>query len=219
MGRMRARHLPLLLPLLTLSGCCSMARLFCGPDRTEWVPIDYSSPEAAVRTLLEALRRDDAQRVYESLSNGYRERLNLDLATAQLAWPRFTAANPGLHVAGYAAVPPARRTAPDRAVVTLDVEGHTAEVALVRSTVQRVRYRRPPKRDGSERERGIWGDIVRDLPAALTITSADEASTLTLAPVPFPHQGVDELTADQIEAITLEQVWKVDDVRGLEPAR
>ena len=127
----------LLLLLLPLHGCCSMARLFCGPDRTKWVPVDHASPEAAVRTLLEALRRDDPEMVYLSLSTAYQQRLHLDHATAQLAWARFTEANPGLHVAGYAKVPAAVRHGADRASMSLSIEGHELRVHLVRSTVQR----------------------------------------------------------------------------------
>lgn len=56
--------------LLPLSGCCSLSRLFCGPDKSPWVPIDYSTPEATVRVLLEAIRRDEPSVVYESLAGG-----------------------------------------------------------------------------------------------------------------------------------------------------
>ena len=30
--------------LLAASGCCSLARLFCGPDTSAWLPIDYATP-------------------------------------------------------------------------------------------------------------------------------------------------------------------------------
>ena len=88
MPAMRPRLLALALlaaPIATSSGCCTMARLFCGPDRTPWISIDFRSPEHTTRTLLEALRRDDAEVVYACLSDAYRRRLRVDQMSIQLA--------------------------------------------------------------------------------------------------------------------------------------
>ena len=86
--------------LLPTGGCCSFARFFCGPDKTPWVSVEFDAPESAVRTFLEALRRDDPDVLYLSLSDGYRQRLGIDLMAVNVAWERFREQNPGLHVAG-----------------------------------------------------------------------------------------------------------------------
>jgi hypothetical protein len=135
--------LALSLALLPASGCCSLARLFCGPDKTDWVPIDFTTPEGAVRTLLEALRRDDPDVVYRCLSHGYRKQHGIDSAVAQILWPKIREQAPGLHVAGYATVPDARRLGPDRARVDLDIEGRALVVELVRQRATQVRWQRP----------------------------------------------------------------------------
>src|SRR5262245_30454488 len=85
--------------LLPLSGCCTFARFFCGPDTTPWVSVRFETPRLAVQTLLEALRRDDPQIVYVSLSQRYLKELKVDLLTWDVAWPRIRDENAGLHVA------------------------------------------------------------------------------------------------------------------------
>ncbi len=132
----------LLLLVLPAGGCCSMARLFCGPDKTPWVPIDFSTPEKSVRTLLEALRRDDPERVYECLSHRYRDELKIDNGLTQLAWPKIREQNPGLHVAGYAEVPAATRIDADRARIELNVEGYPLVLELVRQRSWQVQWQR-----------------------------------------------------------------------------
>jgi hypothetical protein len=134
------------------SGCCSLARLFCGPDTSPWISVDYTTPERSVRTLLEALRRDDPQVVYDCLSNRYRDELQIDSGTTQLAWPKLREQNPGLHVAGYAEVPASTRLADDHARITLDIEGHALVVDLVRQRSWQVHWQRaggPPFAKGA----------------------------------------------------------------------
>ena len=121
-----------------------MARFFCGPDRTPWISIDFTTPEATVRTMLEALRRDEPEALYRCLASDYARSLGIDDWTMQLGWSKIVAANPGLHVAGYAQVPPARRLSADTAEVMVEVEGHTMHVRLRRSSQWRLRYERPP---------------------------------------------------------------------------
>ena len=54
-----------LLPLLGTGSCCWMARVFCGPDTSPWVPISYETSRATLATFLEAVRREntDGERV------------------------------------------------------------------------------------------------------------------------------------------------------------
>jgi hypothetical protein len=224
---MRPWAIPPSIPLLAVlvlpcAGCCSLARLFCGPDRTEWVSIDHSTPEKAVRTLLEALRRDDPQRVYDSLSSAHRQRLGLDSLTTLLAWERVREEHPYLHVAGYAEVPPARLLGPDSARVELSVEGQPVVIDLVRTLQWTVRYRRPavdpndsarflPDRWGSSAERG---DYVARAENLLTVEPdpTEQKSTLRIRPLVFEHPGLDEVPANTILLAGAVQEWKVDQI-------
>lgn len=202
---------------LPLGGCCSFARFFCGPDRSPWVSVDHSSPESTVRTFLEALRRDDPDVVYDCLSDEYRDRLGIDKMVVQAAWDRFRAANPGLHVAGYAEVPAAQRTSPDRAVVTLDVEGIPFGVQLVRLDRWVVRYERPQE---PGKQPFPPGRFVQALPSfAGHVRSEASAkldhSTLTLSPLVVRHDGIDELGIDAIDSVGLERTWRIADLQDL----
>lgn len=193
--------------VLPAPGCCSLARLFCGPDRSPWVSIDYRTPELAARTLLEALRRDEPEVVYASLSHAYRDRLGLDQATTVLAWERVRASNPGLHVAGYAEVPPATALAPDRARVALRIEGRRVDLDLVRQRKWEVRWRRP---SGTLAEPG--GNLP-SFAAWVTIEEGERARTATLRLQPFTFAvGADLPDAAAIEFAGLVAEWKVDDI-------
>lgn len=190
---------------LPLGGCCALARGLCGPDKTPWISVDFQSPEAAARTFLEALRRDDPEVVYACLARDCRAELGIDGVAAQLAWPQVRAQYPYLHVAGYAAVPPATRLGPDAARVRIAVEGAAVEVDLVRQTKWEVRYRRA---DGTLYEPGA---AVADLGAIADLAPAadEERSTLTLRPLVVRHDGLDALPADGIEFAGIVREWRI----------
>src|SRR5688572_13889449 len=102
--------------VLPLSGCCSLARFFCGPDTTPWVSVRFETPRLAVMTLLEALRRDDPEIVYVSFSQRYQRHHAIDVTTFKILWPRIREENQGLlFLAGYAQVPEPSRLGPDHA--------------------------------------------------------------------------------------------------------
>ena len=212
-----------ILLLLPLSGCCTLARFFCGPDTTPWVSVRFETPRLAVMTLLEALRRDDPEIVCLSFSQEYRKRLKMDVLTVGLVWPRVREENPGLHVAGYAEVPEPTRIGADRAHVTIDVAGHQVEIELVRECWWELRYVRP---DGTP---GEPGEIVSSFDGLARIEPVDDRdhdrSRLVLRPLPFDHEGLpnsrDEsghliasgVTLDALEYVALTKKWKIDDVR------
>ncbi len=218
---MRPSSIPLLLTLAwPASGCCSFARFFCGPDKSPWVSVDYATPEAAVRTLLEALRRDEPEIVYRSLSPACRQRLGLTQSTLLVGWPQFRAQNPGLHVAGYAEVPQAQRLGPDAARLELSIEGRTLVVDLVRTLQWTVQYRLPaidsndpqrfdPHRFGSLFSPGQYVVSPADL-VAVEPDAMAQKSTLRLRPLVFLHDGLDEVPVDAIETAGLHREWKID---------
>lgn len=200
---------PSLLALLVLAvpqaGCCSLARLFCGPDRTPWVPVSFETPEHTVRTLLEALRRDDPEVLYQCLSQEYCRQKGLDSVAVTVAWQQIRQENPGLHVAGYATVPAATRLDDDHAVVRLDVEGQPLEVGLVRENRWRVRYRRE---DGTAGDQGARVDAFTGLLELLPLDGADK-SKLVARPVTVPHFGSEQLPLARLELFAFERLWKV----------
>jgi hypothetical protein len=190
---------------LPLGGCCALARGLCGPDKTPWVSVDFSAPETAARTFLEALRRDDHEVVYACLAHDCRKELGIDGVAAALAWPQVRAQHPYLHVAGYADVPPAQRLAPDRARVRIDVAGSSFELELARQTKWEVRYRRD---DGSLYEPG---GAIADLAQTVALTPAtdDEKSTLDVQPLVFRHDGLDAVPLDAVEFAGVVRQWKI----------
>ncbi|MFY9344053.1 MAG: hypothetical protein WAT39_16305 [Planctomycetota bacterium] len=198
--------------LLPAAGCCSLARLFCGPDRSPWISVDYRTPEATVRTLLEALRRDQPEVLYECLSDAYRRKLEIDEITFQLVYPKLREQNPGLHVAGYAEVPAAERLGPDRALVRLQIEGQPFEVTLRRERRQGLRW---------TRANGTPAEPSRALPTftgAATIAVDPDADTtqVTLAPFVLPGAPAEPPAPDELEFAGLETKWRVDLLRQLQ---
>lgn len=193
--------------LLPLPGCCSLARLFCGPDRSEWVQIDHSTPAKTVRTLLEAIRRDEPEIVYDALASEFKESMKLDRDIARLAWQRIKEQTPGIHLAGYAEIPEPVPTADLGATVVLDVEGKALRIDLVRESVWEIEY---TKDDGSRgdaaRRQASWNTVVTLEPIA---DSDPDSSRLTIGPVVFPHEGQGAVPLEQIHRVELVRRWKV----------
>ncbi len=214
MPPMRVSSLSLLvLVLLPLSGCCSLSRFFCGPDRTPWVSVRYETPQLAVKTLLEALRRDDWEIVCLSLSQAYQQRLGLDQMTARVVGPRIREQNPGLHVAGYAEVPEPTLLDPDHASVTIDVQGTPIEIHLVRQRSREVRFRRP---DGSIADQGALLESFVGHARIEPVDRDQDLSRLVLEPLQFYHDGLEVVPVEALEHMALTSRWKVDDLRVLE---
>ena len=208
----------LLVPLLlSLSGCCSLARFFCGPDKTPWISQRFDTPQRTVQTLFEAVRRDEPEAVYLCLGEGYRRQLGLDSLTLQLAWERIREQNPGLHVAGYTDVPPGEPLAPgdpDRARVTVDVAGTLVDIDLERQAYWELRYRRDSGTPGDQ------GAAIKSFSSHARIETAPggrkETSRLEFEPMEFRHQGIDAVPLEAIEYAALTRRWKITDIRSRE---
>ena len=159
--------------------------------------------------------------LYRCLASDYARRLGIDDWTMQLAWSKIVAANPGLHVAGYAQVPSAHRVSADTAEVTVAVEGHSMQVRLRRTSQWRVRYERqplPPEQPGGLPRQPSPGEVSHGIAAPgplLVVQQADdevERSRISLSAVGIEHIGVDSLTNAQIDFFGIERLWKVIDV-------
>lgn len=209
----RRRVLLALAPCLLLNGCCSLARLFCGPDDSRWVSVSYDTPRDGVATLLEAIRRDAPDVVYSCLSAGFRRANNLDSVAAQIAWERLKEQVPGLHLAGYAEIPEPR-LADNGATFVIDVEGYRLQIDLVRESYRQLVYSRP---------NGTLGESRVPLQSFNTVAQieriADEdfdRSRMTLRPIEFEHEGLDEVPLAAIQRAGLIRHWKVAALRQLE---
>ena len=204
-----------------LSGCCSLARFFCGPDRSEWVSERYDTPRQTVQTLFEAIRRDDAEVVYLCLAKSCRQRLGLDGLTTQIAWERLREKVPGLHVAGYAEIPEPVLHGEAPASVTVTVEGWRVDVELERQAYREIRYRRA---DGNAAEQSEVIGSLRERARLELDPSIDRwrpwleeegevRSTVQLDAMPFFRPLDAVVTMEAIEHIALTHRWKVADVR------
>lgn len=212
-------RLPLLLamvPVLSAPGCCSLARLFCGPDRSEWVQVDYQTPAAALRTFLEALRRDNVARVCESLSETYKRDKGIDTLNAQQGWEQLREQNPYLYMAGYAKVPD-RPTWQDgnRATFDLEIEGYDLHVGLVRQSYWLVHYLWP---DGTVQEKSM---LVPSLAPALQLQEPDDDGYVRIrflnpagadGPEYRLHSKFDGPGLEQVVGVEFGQEWKISEL-------
>ena len=199
---------------LPLSGCCSLAQAWCGPERSAWISVAWGTPELATQTLLEALRRDDPEIVYEALADEMRASLGIDGLAVEIAWPTIKARLPYLHIAGYAEVSTAT-LGPDlnSAHVTVAINGQRLRVDLVREAYWELRYRRPGSDLTPQQRDARVGRRLTKLDRAVKIApdeSADEdRSAVSLTPQLASHFGVDAIPVENIDAVGVFHVWKI----------
>jgi hypothetical protein len=213
--RLRPMRTLLLTCLLTgvpsLGGCCSLSRLFCGPDRSPWVPQRFDTPQRTARTLFEALRRDEPEVLFLCLDRPYRQRLGIgDSMVMKLAWERFRQQNPGLHVAGYTVVPEPTQLDADHATVAVEVVGQVVELDFVRRAYWELRYQTPGAPAGE-----VGGELPAFADAARIVPIEDDResrSRLELRPLVFAH-GIEPVPIEAIDHVALTRRWLVTDIR------
>ena len=199
---------------LSLQGCCSFARLFCGPDRSPWVSVSFDTPEQTLRTFLEALRRDHPEVAYQCLSKSFRKELDIDQFTVNLAWAKIREQTPGLHLAGYATVPEIQIDwVNGSGIVDMDVEGYPLTIRLIRETSWEVRYRRVGESLTPEQLHAHWGKSIKGgIQDAVKVTRSqdnDRMSEVNLLPRPVTHYGVDEIPVENVDFIGLQRSWHI----------
>lgn len=202
---------------LPLQSCCSLTRLFCGPDKSEWVSVRFDTPELTVRTFLEALRRDDPGVVYQCLSEPLRNSLGVDQDTTTMIWPLLRDKIPGLHLAGYATVADATRSGADMASIDLDIEGQSLKLQLVRQCHWEVRYRREGV-SGAKAIASVGGQVATavDLLNITPVSDEPPMSIVALNGRRVLHYSCETLAAANIEAIGLEHTWRISAFPGLD---
>jgi hypothetical protein len=202
----RLRHALLLVPVLVTPGCCTLARLFCGPDRSAWVSVGFDTEQAAVRTLLEAIRRDNSDIIVLCMSPRLRKAEAIDTLKGHLAWERLKSEHSGLHLAGYGRITAIEPTGPGQATATVDVEGRILRLRLVRQSFWSARYL---GRDGLPMEDGQNGI---DLAAAVVTQTApdDRRTTVSPAPLAIEHPSIPQLDAGRLIRLEWGNEWKID---------
>jgi hypothetical protein len=206
--------------LLPAAGCCPLARWLCGPDTSPWVSIAYDSPRAALRTFLEAARRDDAAVAYRSLSTDYKQRLKQEYGLAgtveaSVAWNRMKQDMP-LHMLGYAAFEAPEHRQTDGANWVLDVEGYRFRVWVVRQPYWSVSFTGagdvPLERSDYVGSLNSYARIQRIEP----VVEDEERSVLHLHPIPFTHWGIPVVPLDRLVRAEIGHEWKVDRIEALQ---
>jgi hypothetical protein len=212
-----------LLPLCLHGGCCSLARLFCGPDKSPWVSVGYATPEQTLATFLEAIRRDDVTEVYWCLSDAYKKAKGLpSLVDAAVFWEKLRKEIPYLHLLGEVPIPGQPLAAQDQAVTyELDVDGSPLRIVLARVHFLEIVYRTA---DGVPREASRYLDAT--LSGHLRVDATDpprydeDGNPIAILrleqPVEFAHAG-DGVRLDQLDRFAIGRQWKIADVITPEP--
>jgi len=132
--------------LLGCGGCCSLARLFCGPDTSKWEQISYDTPQETLATFLAALRRDNIEQVRRCLSERYQEELGLPSSLVPKAREQLHRDFPYLFMVGYTPVPQQPTSSSDRGCsFEIEANGKQVRLDLVRQSYTRILYEAPPK--------------------------------------------------------------------------
>lgn len=126
--------------LLPAHGCCSLCRAWCGPDETPWFDPGLESPDQAVRTLLEAVRRERLEVLFASMTPGLKRAMGLPTVVEQgVLRERLDEEAPYLFMVGYASPGNASFSeGGERASYDLDVEGRAARLGFVRVALRRI---------------------------------------------------------------------------------
>lgn len=209
--------------LAPLGGCCSLAGLVCGPDRSDWVQKDYRSPEAALRTVMEALRRDDRRALFEGMSENLKVQLGVPGSfEVDLAIEKMRERVPGLHLLGTADVgePTEVRldpeTPPLEVSYPLSIAGKTFVLAFVRQPFWEVSW---VDAEGRRQRKGAFLSPRSRLSDVFwpRVTEEGAAGWVARPRAQVPEQllGLDggPPSVEGLEAFEVGQEWKLDDLR------
>jgi hypothetical protein len=201
------RHFVTTALLLANAGCCTMARLFCGPEQDRWVSVGFTTHRAALDTLLEAIRRDNSDVVFRCLSEDFKRRWQvLGRVEAAVVWERLKDEVTGIHLLGYADVHGPELPADSRARYVLEVAGHRIGVELVRQAYWEVVRE---DADGPFED----GEYVRDLAPYLSIRPSEDQRSVQVLVAPPPLDP--PLDTAALVRVGVGTEWKVDAIERL----
>jgi hypothetical protein len=223
-----------LLPLLLgCGGCCSLARLFCGPDTSGWEQIAYDTPTQTLATFLAALRRDNFEQVRRSLTERYQDELGISSAAVQLVREQMHRDLPYLYMVGYAKVPQQPTTSSDRGCsFEIEANGKQVRLDLVRQSYTRVVYEAPPTPpkpgdpapQSPQRPQSVLleaGEVLQhdSWNGRAVVLHADPnyegtgRSTVDLDPIMFEHGALGNVPLEQLHLVALGREWKIDHIQ------
>jgi hypothetical protein len=198
-----------LLATLPAGGCCTLAKLFCGPDKSRWVAQDFSTPQAALATFLEAIRRDQPIIIHKALSEAAKQRHGVTgIVESTIAWERLKREVTGLHLAGEADVGQPVRETDRRMRYDLAVAGQTLTVRLVEQAFWSLSYTQEGSDELEQAGRFVPASALRKM---LVLQGTDEPGVAALV-----RDGtLPELTPAQLRELRIGYMWKVDELVGL----
>ncbi|MHC5066415.1 MAG: hypothetical protein ACYTG5_20870 [Planctomycetota bacterium] len=197
--------------LLVTPGCCSLAQFFCGPDQSPWIPKSYGTPEDALATFLEAMRRDDSRQLYKSLSEDFKRREGLPGALEfELAWRQLRASYSYLHLLSNAEVGNSAPRGSRYHSFDLSIGGEVYRVSLRRQDFIRVVYVVPELEEPLEA-----GRYVDSLEGFLRIDPPDLAGLDIV--VTLPEMEIEELSHEDLLRAEIGRSWKLDAFQVLDP--
>ena len=200
------RTIPMLALALASSGCCSMARFFCGPDRTPWVHVSYDTPQEALATFKEAVRREDTLVIFRSLSEDFKQRSGLTgWVEADLAWEEIREKVDGVHMLGYAEASEPKVVGHDRVALTLEISGYRIGLEFVRQAYWECRYP------------GLYEDgaPVDSLRNYVTITPDADAGTTDIV-VQLKDLEIEHMDLRKLVRFEVGSEWKLDHIDNLD---
>ena len=165
---------------------------------------DYRTPESALETFLEAVRREHTPTIAEALSEDAKRAYGLTgIFETTLAWERLKTEVPGLHLLGEAVVPPLQPTGDGRWRATLTVAGQVIDLWLVEQPFWDVHFR-------VEGEAGLEraGSYITDRAFQAMLLVQSDLETTIDARVRDPR--LPGLEPGQVRELRLGHDWKVD---------
>lgn len=187
---------------LPAAGCCTMARLFCGPDDSRWISESYGSPTATLDTFQESLRRAERQVLLRCLSEECKARYGLDTVSIEIAWRQLNDAVTGIHLLGTAERGELESLGQDRVRVVLRVAGRSLRVTLGRHRSWELHW---TAADGSAMEDGAYVDSLDPY----LIASPEDAGTATRLAITLPPVDA-RLGAQDLRFAGLVVDWRVE---------
>ena len=202
-----------LLAILGTPGCCGFCAWMCGPDRSQWVQYDLRTPESTVASLLESVRRGDADRIYDLCTPELRSRMGVvSRVEMRIVWDRLEDEVPGLSALADGTVSPFEADGDGRLRVTISAYGETIPLVLKRMPWRWRVAATVTSASGNpiaEREDGL----VR--PPELSYDPEAGATRIQLPPV---GTEIPLDAGDQLESVRFEREWRLDEL-PLNPAR
>ncbi len=187
-----------------------MARFFCGPDDSEWVSQDFTSPEATLATFREAFRRDNPDGLYLSLSEDLKRSYGLDGMTAQVGYEELKNQVTGVHLLGTAEVSePELHDGFVRFFLSAPA-GYTFRVDVKEYAFWEVRVSVPKIPEET------YSAYVQDLSAWFDVSelqAGGSGSLLVTSPLQLEAFG---LLAEDIDGVRFAKEWKVLDFQPVE---